>query len=275
MTISNGYITRTNLLNWLASATATSSADDLVIDDIIEQTSRIIDDITARRFYPFRQTRKYDLPEDNELDLVDDLLEVYTLTNGDASVIASSDYNLYSVNDPPYWSIRLKDISTVSWQTTAGGSSEQVVTLDGLWSYRPQYTAQGWTQIGTLGAAMADTTTLTVTLVAGHTASTGQIWKVDTEIFQGSVSTNTITAIQRGDNGTTAATHLNGVAVYAWNVYKPIQSAAYQIAVGVYKRRFGEGVTGVARVTGAGVVITPQDVPQLAMKTLISLSRLS
>jgi len=274
MTISNGYITRTNLLNWLASATATSSADDLVIDDIIEQTSRIIDDITARRFYPFRQTRKYDLPEDNELDLVDDLLEVYTLTNGDASVIASSDYNLYSVNDPPYWSIRLKDISTVSWQTTAGGSSEQVVTLDGLWSYRPQYTAQGWTQVGTIAAAL-NASDLTFNMTAGNTAITGQIWKVDTEIFQGSISTNAVTLIQRGDNGTTAATHLILAPVYMWNVYKPVQSAAYQIAVGVYKRRFGEGVTGVARVTSAGVVITPQDVPQLAMRILLSLTRLS
>ena len=274
MTISNGYITRTNFINWLASPTAVSAADDLVIDDIIEQVSRFIDDSTGRRFYPFRKTRKYDIPDDGVLYLEDDLSEVYTLTNGDATVIADTDYILESVNDPPYWELKLRDVSDVDWEVDSDSSSEQVIELDGLWSYRPNYSVDGWTQVGTIAAAL-NISDLTFNMTAGHTAVTGQIWKVDNEIFQGSIATNAVTLIKRGDNGTTAATHLILAPVYMWNTYKVVQNAAYQIVTSVYKKRFGENVSAVARVTGAGVVITPQDIPSMAQRIINNLARLS
>jgi hypothetical protein len=227
MTISNGYITRTNFLNWEQAATAVSAADDLIIDDIIESTSRYIDDATARRFYPFRKTNQYDLPSFNEIDFQDDLLEIYTLTNGDLTVLTSTDYILVSVNDPPYWAIKLRDTSTKSWQPNSAGSGDQVISLDGLWAFRPNYTVQGWTQVGTVAGALG-ASSLTFNLTAGHTAITGQIWKVDSEFFQGSISTNAVTVIQRGDNGTSAASHLDLAPIYMWNTYKPIQSACYR-----------------------------------------------
>ena len=274
MTISNGYITRTNFLNWLASPTAVSAADDLVIDDIIEQVSRFIDDSTGRRFYPFRKTRKYDIPDDGVLYLEDDLSEVYTLTNGDATVIADTDYILESVNDPPYWAVKLRDVSDVEWEVDSDGSSEQIIELDGLWSYRPNYSVDGWTQVGTIAAAL-NIGDLTFNMTAGHTAVTGQIWKVDNEIFQGAIVTNAVTVIKRGDNGTTAATHLINAPVYMWNTYKVVQNAAYQIAVSIYKKRFGENMSAVAKVTGAGVVITPQDIPSMTQRIINNLARLS
>jgi hypothetical protein len=275
MTIVNSYITRTNFLNWLDTKTATSAADDLIIDDIIESASRYIDDTCGRRFFPYRQARVYDKPEENQLELIADLLDIYSVTNGDLVGITAADYILLPANDPPYWAIKLRDTSSMVWEPNAAGSDDQVITVDGLWSYRPFYPVQGWTQVGTLAADIANTTVLTATLTAGHTAITGQIWKVGIEIFQGSVAANIITVVSRGDNGTTAAVHTALDPIYMWNVYKPIQSACYQIVTGVYKRRFGENLSGVARVTGAGVVITPQDVPQLAMRTLLNLSRLS
>jgi hypothetical protein len=270
----NSYITRANFLGWINTATATLAADDAIIDDIIEAASRYIDDTCGRRFFPYRQARLYDLPDENFIQLDADLLELYILTNGDGTVITSADYILQSVNDPPYWGIKLRDTSSLAWEPSAAGSGDQVLSVDGLWSYRPFYPVQGWTQVGTVASAL-NATDLTFNLTAGHTASTGQIWKVDIEIFQGAIATNAVTLVQRGDNGTTAATHLIVAPIYAWNVYKPIQSACYQITTGVYKRRFGENLSGVARVTGAGVVITPQDVPQLAARILLNHSRLS
>ena len=43
-----------------------------------------------------------------------------------------------------------------------------------------------------------------------------------------------------------------------------IREACLMITQGFVKRRFGKNVSGIARVTGAGVVISPQDVPSAA-----------
>jgi len=43
-----------------------------------------------------------------------------------------------------------------------------------------------------------------------------------------------------------------------------IREACLMITQSFVKRRFGENVSGIARVTAAGVVITPQDVPSAA-----------
>jgi len=47
-----------------------------------------------------------------------------------------------------------------------------------------------------------------------------------------------------------------------------IREACSMIAQSFYKRRFGENVSGIAKVTAAGVVITPQDVPSAAADIL-------
>lgn len=47
-----------------------------------------------------------------------------------------------------------------------------------------------------------------------------------------------------------------------------IRQACLEIATNWYKRRMGENTTGVARITAAGVVITPQDIPASAGRTM-------
>jgi hypothetical protein len=276
MTVTNSYVTRQDFLNWIYAVTQVLATDDLVIDEILEQASRYCDDTTGRRFYPLQATRQYDIPYDGVLQLVDDLLSLTTLTNGDLTVISSSDYVLQSVNAPPYWAIRLRDTSSVDWQPSAAGSAENVITVNGVWGYHPDYTTRGWSLAGTLGAAISDTTTLAFTMTAGHSLVVGNIAKVDSELFNVGTAGATACAMNaRGDNGSTAATHLNGASVYVWNAYKPIRSAVLQIAQSIYKRRHGESLSGIASVTAAGVVITPQDVPQLAQRILMELSRFS
>ena len=47
-----------------------------------------------------------------------------------------------------------------------------------------------------------------------------------------------------------------------------IKQACIAIVVSLYQSRRGMGMEGVAQVTGAGVVITPKDVPQFAAKII-------
>lgn len=47
-----------------------------------------------------------------------------------------------------------------------------------------------------------------------------------------------------------------------------IREACLTISQSFVKRRFGENVSGIAKVTAAGVVITPQDVPSAAAEVI-------
>jgi hypothetical protein len=276
----NSYVSRGEFLNWIATLTATSTVDDAVIDEILEQASRYCDEVTGRRFYPLIATKKFDISREESIDDIlvfnDDLLELFTFTNGDLTVIPAADYILHSVNDPPYWGLELRDITSVSWEPDANDSLQQVLSVYGLWGYHPEYSTRGWSIGGTLGADIADTTTLSFTMTAGHLLYPGQIVQIGAELFN--VETTAATACTfaaRGDNGSTAATHLDSSTVYIWNTYKPARSCTFQIAQSIYKNRFGENMTGIAKVTAAGVVVTPQDVSQLTHRILLGLMRIA
>lgn len=215
----NSYATLTDYKNFVTARGQTaniSGADDAIIEDLLENASRYIDGETARQFYPTVETRLYDIP-DNLLFLDADLLELTTLTNGDATVITSTDYILHSPNKTPYWGISLRDISTVFWDINSSGSAQQVISVAGVWGYCEKYSQRGWKSAGTLGAAMTDTTTLAFTLTAGHSLVAGNIVKIGSEIMNlDSVTTTGATPYSRGDNGSTAATHLINSVVYVW-----------------------------------------------------------
>jgi len=252
---------------------STDATDDAVISNLLTQASRYLDRETKRQYFPSVETRLYDIPYDRDLILDGDLLEVTTFTNGDALTISSTNY-LLKGNRPPYWCISLRDISTVSWTTSSDGSAEQVLSLAGVWGYHNDYSARGWLQVGTLGAAITDTTTLAFTASAGHSIVVGQILKAESELYNVStVSTNTITPVKRGDNGSTAATHSNGTAVYAWQPMDEVKQYTLEIANTAYMRRFGKNTGETATVTGAGVVLSPRDIPALAQSFINDMRR--
>lgn len=278
MTTANWYATLTDFKNYrtVRGITAvTDSTDDLTSSLIIEAVSRYIDQETRRHFFPSIATHLFDVPANGELWLQDDLLAVLTLTNGDLTVITDTDYILKSVNSPPYWCIGLRDISDVTWEQDSDGSSQQVISLRGWWGYHNDYTDHGWALGGTLGAAMSDTTTAGFTATAGHTLVVGNIIKIDNEIMTVlTAGATAVTVVARGDNGSTAATHINGSTLYIWNVASAVRAATLAITQSVYTARTGQVSGGKMTVTGAGVVIRPEDVPPMAQAVINSLRRM-
>jgi hypothetical protein len=112
------------------------SADNHVMENIITQASRMIDTLTGRTFYSRTETHYYDVPRGNELYIHDDdLLTVTSLTNGDASVIASSNYQLLPLNGSPKYSIRLKSLASVYWIESATTGGEGAITVVGTWGW--------------------------------------------------------------------------------------------------------------------------------------------
>lgn len=254
--------------------TSTDAADDGVVTDLLNYASRYIDLETRRTYYPRIETDLFDIPFGRTLYFDDDILEVTTLTNGDSTVIASTEY-ITQGTKPPYWSLSLRNNSSVSWEAAANGNTQQVISLACVKGTHDRYTQRAWQQVGTLGAAITDTTTLAFTMTAGHSIVAGNIVKIDSEIYNVStVATNTITPIKRGDNGSTAATHLINTPVYAWQPMEGAKLSCLEIANSAYHRRFGRTTGDSATVTAAGVVLTPQDVPTTAKAFIISMRQL-
>lgn len=55
---------------------------------------------------------------------------------------------------------------------------------------------------------------------------------------------------------------------YSASTPADIEAACNDIVVTAYHKRYGENTTGAATITGAGVVITPKDIPDSAWKTI-------
>jgi len=278
MSTINAYATLSDFIHWLATrglagTVGVDTADDAVIESLLVAASRYADG--ERTFYPRIETRYYDLPDSVNLMLDDDLLDLTTLTNGEGTAIVASNYLCEPYNSPPYYKVKLRDTSTVNWLSSAAGSVQRVISVLGWWGYRELFSQRAWLSGGTLGAAITDTTTLAFTMTAGHSLVAGQIIKIESEIYNvASVSTNTITPIKRGDNGSTAATHANGTVVYVWQPMEDIKSAVLQIVGNMYANRSGQSSSGRITVTAAGVVIRPEDVPPMAAATINRYRRL-
>jgi len=251
--------------------------DDDVIRGLIETASRRVDAITGRQFYPQVETRSYDIPGSRTLLFDADLLAINSFTNGDGDAIASTEYILEPANAYPKYSLKLRNTSTVYWQTDTNSSGEQVIDLDGIWGFHEDYSRYAWVQGGTLAAPIATTAILTATLTAGHTleALGLQILRIDNEIFNSvSVATNMLTVLSRGDNGSTAATHLNLAPVYVWQPMEDISELTLEIARIMYRSRYGENVETTSTFTPAGVIVTPRSLPVWAQEVIRKYQRL-
>jgi hypothetical protein len=132
--ITNGYCTLAEAQHYLR-ADNVNPEDDAVLEDIVEQASRMIDQLTGRKFFATTATKLYDTPRGRELWLYDDLLTITTLTNGDASVIAAASYTLWPSNTTPKATIRLTIAGGLYWQNNVYGDSEAAISVAGTWGY--------------------------------------------------------------------------------------------------------------------------------------------
>lgn len=274
MTIINGYTTLAEYKSYITSAGQTLTvdpADDSVIERFIVSASRRVDALMGRTFYPRVEAFLYDLPGGRSLWLGDDLLSVITLTNGDSTAIASTEYKLYPANMYPKHTLSLTDVTTTYFLESSTGSSEQVITLTAFWGYHDRYAQRSWKAVGTLGAAISTTTAVTHTLTAGHTLAPGggQIIKIDNELMI-TVSSAALSVLvdARGENGSTAATHLNGATVYAWQHMEEINQLALEITKMMYNSRHGVNVETTSTITAGGVVVTPRSLPVWAREII-------
>ncbi len=128
-----------------AGGTTAPATDDALLTAFLARAQAAIDVIAGgRSFEATTATKKFDLPDDEYLD-VDDLLSITTLTNGDGAVIPSSAYVLYPLNLTPKRLIYLKPTSGYAWLPDNDGNDMGCITIAGAWGYSataPDYIKQ-------------------------------------------------------------------------------------------------------------------------------------
>ena len=282
MTTLNCYATLAEYKSFVTSRGQTASVDatdDALIEVLLKSASNYINTQTSRHFYPYIQTRYFDVPKTEEsldmreLKMDDDLLEVLSVTNGDDVVIPSTEYTIRPRNASPYKWIRLDDASTYYWATDGSGNSHDVIAVSAIWGCHNHY-AQAWLLGSTLAEAL-DTSETGIDVTSGALFSVGDLIRFENEFgYVSAVVTNTLTNT-RGENGSTAAIHVTAGNVYIWQVMEEVKTAVLEIAMQANKRRFGQSNSNIQTITSAGVVLTPRDIPAMAVDFIRTYRRYS
>lgn len=234
------------------------------IDRNIESASESIEKLTGRVFIPVTAIRYYPWPQiaGNSLKLFldEDLLAVTLLRSEaqDASptTIASTDYFLEPVNDPPYQRIEI-DLSSSS-SFNAGDTSQRSIAVTGRWGYSEATKAAGAlaealdasetgvdvtdaSLIGvgdtilceseamfvsgratlTTGTTLNDTLValendVTVTVASGAAIKQGEVILLDSERMLVESISGNDLTVVRGYDGSILAAHTTGITIYAF-----------------------------------------------------------
>lgn len=236
-----------NYLRQHRSLAISETGDDALLLSFVQEASNEVMEAMKRVPHPYVDTRSYDygggfMPDIWTINFDEDLLELTTLTNGDSNTISGSNYALRGANSFPKWRVQLKSGGAVSFTYPTTGV-EEAVSVAGIWGYVPHYPI-AWKVLTTTAEALDDSET-GVDLTGSSLIEVGHYLKVDSEqMLVTAISSNTAT-VERGQNGTTAASHLTGANVAAFQQAQDIKGAVRSIAAYYYltKNQIGARVT--------------------------------
>lgn len=246
------------------------NTDDAMVVKFIRDASVWFAEKANRMFVPFEATYTYDRFGGHitarTLDLGEDVLAVGTLTNGDGTVIAASSFRLTPTNSDPKWRIELLPSAAVTW--THETDWQDAISVSGIYGYHRHY-AQAWkanTQLnGTLGVSG--------TLVSVDSVSALEVLDyilVGAEQMQ---VTDTITGtltVERGVNGTTAASHADDTSVLRYQQTASVKEAVETLAAFFYEHRDTDGRS--VQVAGGAIFFEGQ-IPPAVWSVLADVQR--
>ena len=243
--MTNAYVS----LDTLKSAgvlNITGTGDDSRLRSLAESVSRMIDRYCNRHFFVLNASKKFDGDGSIRL-LVPDLISVdgsglKTDDNKDRTfetTWAATDYLLLPSNaDPatsgnpqsrPYTMVEVDVDAGTKGAFLVGRETVQIAGQWGWWRHlrRASETAN----------AIADATTTSVVVSSRADVEAGHTLLIDSEqIYVKSYSGSTLT-VERGVNGTTAASHSGGAAIDIYEYPGPIVEAAIVQTSRLWKRK--------------------------------------
>lgn len=225
----------------------TATTDDTALRKIAEAASRSIDQYCNRYFYTQSATRYFD----GAVKLwLPDLLSITTLKtdeDGNATfenTLAATDYILYghgiedSLNTLPYTRLEISENSDYS---SFASGIRKGVEIVGVWGYGDGISATPYISDTTTNEAL-DASETAVDVTSATNLSAGQVILVESEqMYISSISSTTLT-VERGVNGTTAATHDTGKTISIYQYPADIRQACIDLSVALYQNRAKQGL---------------------------------
>lgn len=263
------------------------TADDALLGRLIVRAQGWIERQSRGRFYdPRRQTVRVDAGYNRRLLLRGDLLEVLTLTNGDASEVDASTYLLQPPDSYPKYALDLRQSTTVEWLPDANGDYAQALALDGLWGYVPGW-ATAWAD--SLDAVSndplaADGTTILVSDPLAYPEDldeprfqAGQLIRLSAAgafeycrvraVIEANGNTSASLTVERGVNGTTAQVWAADTPIAIFRPWANVQSAMHRIVAFSYRTRKGQPTERIS-VLGNSQQIIPGGIPADVLELL-------
>jgi hypothetical protein len=202
----------------------TETGDDFRLTTALEAASVQIERAAGRHFSPRRAALQHDYTSALELLLDDDLLELTALTNGDGNSINLN--HVIPVPDEAPWSVlHLTSSSAFIWNIT----KLQAIIVTGVWGWHDR-PAVMWRASGDTVQNNPFSASATLLTVADAGAADteqeaprfqiGHLLRIESEYLRvlGVNTTSNVLIVQRGVNGTTAASHALNTPV---DVYQP------------------------------------------------------
>jgi hypothetical protein len=232
----------------------TGTGDDAQYRRVLEAVTRQIDSYVERTFRIYQATRYFTPTSGAQLLLDADLLAVTSLkTDEDANrtyevTWATTDYDLMplnaSVDRAPYLEIRTSPLGKYAFPRNI----EKSVEIVGKWGYWEDLV----TSASTLNGALTSTAT-TVPVTAGTDFEVLQTIIIDSEqMYVTTIATNNLT-VERGVNGTTAASHSSGAAIKVYRYPYEISEATLMQASRLWTRR-AAGYSNQVGLTETGIM---------------------
>jgi hypothetical protein len=226
----------------------TSTTDDTVIRKIVEASSRSIDNYCNRTFIVSSGTKYFD----GAVTLwTPDLLSITTLKtdeDGDGTfenTLTTDDYILYGIGLEDRLNTYPKTEIVINYSLGDYGSFasgvQKGVQIAGVWGYGDGISATPYISDTTTAEAL-DASETGVDVTSATNLSAGQLILVESEqMYIYSISSTTLT-VERGVNGTTAATHDTAKTIYIYQYPSDIRQACIDLSVALYQNRSKQGL---------------------------------
>lgn len=202
MTVEPWYATREDVKDALDSKA--TARDNRRVDDAIAAASRSVEGLCHRRFYPVLGSRSWDWPNAQRAAAwrlwLDDseLIELTSISSGGVPINTADVLLEPNRTGPPYNRIELNLGTSTAFG--GGATTQQDITVTGLWGYRNQESPAG------TAAAGSGSTSATLTVTDSAPIGVGTVLRAGTErlIVTGRRMTDTGQTLQ-GDLAASAA----------------------------------------------------------------------
>ena len=219
------------------AANDTDSDEDLL--HRLQDASYLIESLTQRRYCPLRQTRTVprDQADKRYLILPDDLLELIAIRDAGGAIDPQDVQPLPDIQNAPASILQLVNGETFQ----PGTGAAHAITIDGIWGWHDRW-AQAWTDSGDTvdnNTLSADATTISVNDSAGSDAAgfsprfqIGHLLRIADEYLRvtGIDRQNHRLTVNRGAQGTAAATHRRGDSIETYTASLPIRDLTLRYA---------------------------------------------